>query len=126
MDSLGLPVAVTVHPANVQDRDGAVAIFRRMQGRFRRLRLIWGDGAYAAERVRQAGERAGWTIEVVEKPRGQKTFILLPVRWIVERSFAWLGKHRRLAKDYEFSPHSSETMIYIAMTNLMIHRLKPD
>jgi len=63
---------------------------------------------------------------VVEKPRGGKTFTLLPVRWIVERSFAWLGNYRRLAKDYEFSPHSSETMIYIAMTNLMIHRLKPD
>ena len=112
-----------VHPADVQDRDGAVAIFRRMQGRFRRLRLIWGDGAYAAERVRQAGERAGWTIEVVEKPRGGKTFTVLPVRWIVERTFAWLGKCRRLSKDYEATPISSRAMILIAMINLMIHRL---
>ena len=121
VDTLGLPVTVLVHPANVQDRDGAVVVFRRT--RCSRLRVIRADGAYAGERVRQAGERAGWTIEVVDKPKGQKTFVVLPIRWIVERTFAWLGKYRRLSKDYEATLVSSRAMILIALINLMIHRL---
>lgn len=71
----------------------------------------------------------GWRVEVIKRPeinaQKKQGFILLPRRWVVERTFAWLDNYRRLSKDYEYLPQSSETMVYLAMTNLMLHRLKP-
>lgn len=95
-----------------------------MAGRFTRLKLIWADGGYAGQFVDWAQRHCGRVIEIVRRPELHK-FEVLPKRWLVERTFAWFGKYRRLSKDYETLPQSSEAMIYIAMINLMIHRLCP-
>ncbi len=99
-------------------------VLQRMEGSFTRLKLIWADGGYAGQFVDWAKRRCGRVIEIVRRPELHK-FIVLPKRWLVERTFAWFGKYRRLSKDYETLPQSSEAMIYIAMINLMIHRLCP-
>lgn len=115
---------MVVHAANIQDRDGGDEVLAAMAGRFSRLKLIWADGGYAGEFVREAKQIFRRVIEIVKRPELSK-FVVLPKRWIVERTFAWLGKYRRLSKDYETLPASSESMIRIAMINLMLHRLKP-
>lgn len=98
---------------------------------FQRLRLLWVDAGYQAGKDFCTWVKAllGWRVEVVRRPEinaQKKTgFILLPRRWVVERTCAWLDNYRRLSKDDEYFPQSSETMVYLAMTNLMLHRLKP-
>ena len=115
---------MVVHAANIQDRDGAEDVLAEMAGRFGRLKLIWADGGYAGEFVRVAKQTFGRVIELVARTAAS-TFKVLPKRWIVERTFAWLGKYRRLSKDYETLPTSSACMIHLAMINLMLHRLQP-
>lgn len=115
---------MVVHSAAVQDRDGGEEVLLKMVGRFGRLKLIWADGGYAGEFVAWAKRSLGRVIEIVKRPDIKK-FVVLPKRWIVERTFAWLGRYRRLSKDYETLPDSSENMTYIAMINLMLHRLQP-
>lgn len=117
-------LAVVVHSAAVQDRDGAEDVLIAMARRFGRLTVIWADQGYAGQFVRVARRWYGRIIEIVRKTAASR-FEVLPKRWIVERTFAWLGKYRRLSKDYEYLPESSEAMIRIAMINLMIHRLRP-
>jgi putative transposase len=107
-----------VLPADVQDRDGAKALLRRVRGQLPRLQVIWADGAYAAV-VAWARENFGWVLTTILRPTGVKGYVHLPKRWIVERTFGWLGRYRRLSKDYERNPRSSETWIYLAM----IHRM---
>jgi len=124
VDTLGLIVAVVVHAANIQDRDGGRCVLDRVGRRFHRLRRIWADGIYAGAFVIWARQQYGRLVEIVKRSDIHR-FVVLPKRWIVERTFAWLGKYRRLSKDYETLPASSEMMIYLAMINLMIHRLKP-
>lgn len=124
MDTLGLILGVVVHAADVQDRDGGEEVLMRMIGCFHRLKLIWADGGYAGEFVREARRLFGRVIEIVKRPELHK-FVVLPKRWIVERTFGWFGRYRRLSKDYETLPVSSESMIYLAMINLMLHRLNP-
>jgi putative transposase len=124
VDALGLILAVVVHAADVQDRDGGRRVLERVGRRFHRLRRIWADGGYAGAFIGWAWQRYGRLLEIV-KHSDTHRFVILPKRWIVERTFAWLGKYRRLSKDYETLPASSEMMIYLAMINLMIHRLKP-
>ena len=99
VDTQGLLLGVVVHPANIQDRDGAKLVLQRLRGRFPRLERIWADGAYAGKLVRWAGRIGGWKIEVVPRPAQQHSFQVLPRRWVVERTFAWLGRNRRLSKD---------------------------
>lgn len=123
VDTQGWLLAVVVHPANIQDRDGAKLVMQRLRGRFPRLKLIWADGAYAGKLVRWAKRWAGWTLELVPRPTQQHTFQVLPHRWVVERTFAWLGRQRRLSKDYEALPETGEAWIYAAMTGLMLRRL---
>jgi putative transposase len=119
-----LIVALVVHPANIQDRDGGRLLIQQLGRRFRRLKLIFADGGYAGKFVDWASGWFGRFIEIVQRSAAH-TFVVLPKRWIVERTFAWLGKYRRLSKDYETLPRSSECMILIAMINLMVHRLNP-
>jgi putative transposase len=126
VDTLGLILAVVVHACNVQDRDGAKLLFGRLLGRFPRLKLIWADTAYGGELVEWVKILAGWVLEIVKRPKEQKGFVVLPRRWVVERTLGWLGRYRRLSKDYEERPESEEAIILIAMINLMVHRLEPD
>jgi len=126
VDTLGLLLAVMVHAANVQDRDGAKDVLRKLKGRFPRLLLIWADGGYAGKLLDWARGFGRWTVEIVKRSDDAKGFEVLPRRWVVERTFAWLGRYRRLSKDYEELPQSSETMVFLSMINLMIHRLKPE
>ena len=113
----------TVHPADLQDRDGAKQVLEKLGSRFPRLQKIWADAAYGGKLVDWAQEFGHWILEIVKRSETAKGFELLPHRWIVERTFAWLGRFRRLSKDYEVLIESSEAMIRIAMIRLMVRRL---
>ena len=126
VDPLGLLLTGVVTAASVQDRDGAMSLLDVLRHRFARLRVIWADQAYAGELITWVWRLRPWRhvrLEIVKRPEGIKGFLLLPKRWIVERTFAWLGRYRRLAKDYEYSTHTSEAMIRVAMIHLMVRRL---
>ena len=114
---------MAVHPANIQDRDGAKPVISKIIGRFPNLRLIWADGGYAGKLTVWVGEKAGCELEIVRRAKGERGFKVLPRRWVVERTFAWLGNFRRLSKDCEESPKTSETWIRIAMIHIMLRRL---
>ena len=114
---------MVVHPADIQDRQGARLALVRLVGRFPRLRMIWADGAYAGKLIPWVRKVCGWDLELVRRPPDQDTFEVLPHRWVVERTFAWLGRYRRLSKDYEELPQTTEAWIYVAMTGLMLRRL---
>ena len=125
VDTRGLLLAVVVHPANVQDRDGARLVLAKLVGRYPRLGVIWADGGYAGHLLVWALVVGGWAIELVKRLEGATTFAVLPKRWIVERTFAWLGRSRRLSKDDEGLPETSEAWIKVAMIRLMLKRLAP-
>jgi putative transposase len=114
---------VLVHAAGIQDRDGARVLLRGLRGRVGRLRVIWADAIYAGQLVDWTRRVCGGTLEIVRRRDGVKRFEVLPKRWVVERTFAWLGRYRRLSKDYEQLSQSSESMILLAMINLMSRRL---
>jgi transposase len=123
-DTIGLPVGMIVHPADIQDRDGAPALLARVRNSFPWLRHVFADGGYAGEKLRDALENLGdWTIEIVKRSDVAKGFVLLPRRWVVERTFAWLNRNRRLAKDVEATIESAVTWLYIASVKLMSRRL---
>lgn len=121
---MGMIVALAVHPANVQDRDGGRILIRQLGRQWRRLQLIFADGGYAGQFVDWTRGWFGRFVAIVPRHTSGR-FVVLPKRWIVKRTFAWLGKYRRLSKDYETLIPSSESMIRIAMINLMLHRLSP-
>lgn len=126
VDTLGLILLVCVHPANVQDRDGARLLLATLRGRFGWLRCIWADGGYAGalvQWVRCLRPARGTRLEIVKHQAALHRFKVLPRRWVVERTFAWLGRSRRLSKDYEHTVSSSESFIYVAMIHLMLRRL---
>lgn len=123
VDTIGLVLAVVVHAGNLQDRDGAKLVLEKIKGTSARLRLIWADGAYAGQLVEWVKNTCGWLLEIVKRNPEAKGFQLLPRRWVVERTFGWFGRYRRLSKDYEFQTDTSESMILVAMIQLMIHRL---
>ena len=119
-------LSVVVTAASVQDRDGAQPLLEVLRHRFARLRLIWADQAYTGELVTWVWALRSWRhirLEVVKRVEGLKGFHVLPKRWIVERTFGWLNRYRRLSKDDEFLTQTSETMIRVAMIHLMIRRL---
>jgi putative transposase len=124
VDTLGMVVAAAVHSAGIQDRDGAKLVLRKMIGRFPRLKKILTDGIYNGGIVEWAKEVGGWILEMVVRPEGEEEFKVLKWRWIVERTFAWLGRYRRFSKDYEGSEESSEAWIYVAMTHFMLRRTR--
>ena len=128
VDTTGLVLAVAVTPANVQDKAGALVALKRRGGGSKKLRRIWADGAYRTEQGHLASwmERQRIALTPVARPAGQRGFQVLPRRWVVERTFAWLNQSRRLSKDYERLCETSEALIYAAMTRLMVRRLAPD
>jgi putative transposase len=126
VDTMGLILLVIVHPADVQDRDGATSLLSLLVGRFPRLQLIWADGGYA-------GHLVAWVmltfesrlrLEIVRRTEEHR-FSVVRHRWIVERTFGWLGRCRRLSKDYEALTGTSEDWIRLAMIGVMIRRLTP-
>lgn len=126
VDTLGLLIAVVVHAANIQDQDGAKEVLRRAKQRFPRLKLIWADSAYGRDDLPMwAIVACNFVIEVVRRVAGTVGFVVLPRRWVVERTFAWLVRNRRLSRDYERSPDVSAAWIHVAMIKVMLGRLKP-
>lgn len=112
-----------MHAADIQDRDGGRLLVESLNLQdWPRLKKLWADGAYGGSFEDWLADRTGWVLEIVGKPAGGG-FHVLPRRWVVERTFAWLGKYRRLSKDYEALPRSEEAWIYLAMTNVMLARL---
>jgi putative transposase len=128
VDTLGLVLEVRVHAADIQDRDGAKLVLQPLKTNHWRLKKIWADASYRGElgqwlhNLRRGHGRQRIALEIVAKPKG-RTFVVLPKRWIVERTFAWLGRSRRLSKDYEALCETVETWIFIAMIDLMVARL---
>lgn len=126
LDTLGLVLIAIVRSASIQDRDGARLVLQKLAHQFTRIALIWADGGYAGQLVNWVQQIRAYRrvrLEIVKRSDQQKGFVVLPKRWIVERTFGWLSRFRRLSKDYERLPETSETLIYIAMTRLMLSRL---
>jgi putative transposase len=123
VDTMGLMLMVMVLPANVQDRDGARRMLNRFSGIYKALRLIWADGGYAGQLVSWVKGHLGCLLEIVKRSDDVRGFKVLPRRWVVERTFGWFGRYRRLSRDYERLASSGEVMVYLAMTRLMLRRL---
>jgi putative transposase len=124
VDTLGMVLAVVVHGAYWQDQTGAVIVLWRLRDNFRRLKVIFADSAYGRDGlVEIVKETFGWILQTVLRPVRAEGFVVLPKRWIVERTFAWLSRCRRHSKDYERNPETSEAMVLITMINLMSRRL---
>jgi putative transposase len=119
VDTMGLLLMVVVHTANIQDRDGAKQVLEKVTGTLSRLILIWADGGYAGQLVDRVKASCGWVLEIVKRNDDIKGFQVLPHRWVVERTFGWLGRYRRLSKDYEGLTQSSEALVYAAMIHLV-------
>jgi putative transposase len=124
VDTLGLLLAVVVHGADWQDQEGAQWVIEKLGEQFKRIKVVFGDAAYGRAGLPDWVRRTfGWILQTVLRPVGGKGFVVLPKRWIVERTFAWLARHRRHSKDYEKTTASSEAITYIAMIGLMSKRL---
>jgi putative transposase len=127
VDTDGLILKVRVHAASIQDRDGAALVLDQLDEPLHSIQHIWADGGYDGDKLR------GWMrqrfgehpprLEIVRRSDTQKGFAVLPRRWVVERTFAWLHNFRRLSKDYEFRTDSSEAFILIAASKILISRL---
>ena len=121
VDTMGNLLKVVVCAANIQDRDGAKLLLKALSAMTTlRLLLIWADGAYRGALVTWCQQQLQITLEIVSRPTDTKGFVVLPRRWVVERTFAWFGNYRRLSKDYEENISSSEGMIYLASIHRML------
>ncbi|MDJ0902558.1 MAG: transposase [Xenococcus sp. MO_188.B8] len=138
VDVMGLLLAVMVHSASIQERKGFNLLSFRIRHRFPNLKIIWVDGGYDGQPLKVWVQRwFNWIVETIHSNQDPLGFEVLPKRWVVERTFGrtgrgtkfralksvWFGRYRRLSKDYEYLPTTSETMIYIAMINFMLRRL---
>jgi putative transposase len=125
VDTLGLVLAVVVHPANIQDRDGAKLVFgkAKLKGTWPRMLRVWADGGYAGKLIEWVFAFCQWVLEIVKRNDDVKGFKLLPKRWVVERTFSWLSNYRRLSKHYEYWNETGEAMIHLAMIHIMLRRL---
>ena len=122
VDTQGNLLTVVVHAASLQDRVAARAVLLRLARNVRGLRRVFADGGYTGTLLEWTQQMFGWTLEIVKRNEAHR-FVVLPKRWIVERTFAWLNWSRRLSKDYELRPDSSETMVHVAYVHLMLRRL---
>ncbi len=141
VDTLGLVMAIKVHEADIQDRTGAVLLLRDLLNVFPRMGHLWADAGYTGKLAEDIKTHLGWTMEIVKHPWSgwqgtwapkdapprvvevPKGFVVLKRRWVVERTFAWLGKSRRMAKDYEALVETAENLVYEVMIRLMVRRL---
>lgn len=124
VDTLGLVWAVAVHAASIQDQAGAWLVLLKLEPLCRRLKVIFADSAYGRSGLPAWTQQTfGWILQTVLRPVGVKGFVILPKRWIVERTFAWLSMSRRFSKDYERLPETTESLIHIRMSFLMARRL---
>lgn len=127
VDTSGLLVGVVVHAADIQDRDGAPVVLKSILKRWPWLRHVFADGGYAGPKLRGALRKVGkFTLEIVKRTDKAKGFEVLPRRWVVERTFAWLGRCRRLAKDFERSIESAQAWVFIANIRMLTRRLARD
>ena len=130
VDVLGLVLLVVVHSASIQDGAGGLLTLQKLfdhikhslHNRWCRLKLIWADGGYVSI-VDEVRQQFGWVLQIVKRSDNLKGFHVLPHRWVVERTFGWLGRYRRLARDYEHQTLSSESMVYIASIHRMLRLL---
>jgi putative transposase len=136
VDSIGLVSAVVVHEGKIADRDGARLLLGKAVEKLPRMQKVWADRGYNGKIGEWMKERLGWTVEIVkppsrwvwvppgeEPPPYPRGFIVLPRRWVIERTFAWITRNRRMSRDYEFLAETTEALIYVAMIRLMVRRL---
>jgi putative transposase len=127
VDTLGLILVCVVHTADIQDRDGAKLVLEELEGTRPKIEKIWADGGYAGKLEEWVAELREddneIELEIVRRSDDTKGFKVLPMRWIVERTFAWLSKYRRLSKDYEIYPETTQSMIFVVMIKTMLGRL---
>jgi putative transposase len=123
VDTTGYPLVAIAHAANIYDGHAAERVLNALFSMVKTVKKIWADGAYKGEEfIKWVKEQFGCVLEVVKKKKG-KGFQVLPRRWVVERTFAWLGRYRRLSKDYERKPTSSSSHVYVASIRLMLRRI---
>ena len=123
VDVLGLVLVVLVLPANIQDRDGGRLALSAMHAAYPTVTKVWADGAYAGKLIQFARDELNVDMEVVSTPPGTHTFQVLPRRWVVERTYGWWNRERRLSKDYERLPETTQAFVYVTMSRLMTRRL---
>lgn len=124
VDTEGLPLRVVVHSAGIQDRDGAALVLGRIRGRFPWLELVWADGGYNAHQVDVAVAKVpALRMEIVKRSDDMKGFVVLPRRWVVERTFSWFGRNRRLNKDFENLADTLAAFVSVASIQLAVRRL---
>lgn len=120
-DTEGNLVHAVIHAADIQDRDGGPLVLKEIVRRFPWLRHIFADGGYAGDKFKNAlGRSRAWTVEIVKRADTAKGFVLLPRRWVVERTFAWLNRNRRLAKDFEQTIASATAWLVLASVQCVI------
>jgi len=124
VDTLGLILAVVVHSAGVAERQGASILFAKAHPleACADLLKIWADGGYSGDNFQKVATNYGWTIEIIKRSDDPKGFVVIPKRWVVERTFGWLGHSRRLSKDYERKPRTAEAFIFVSMVRLLLAR----
>ena len=124
VDTEGLPMRVVVHSAGIQDRDGAALVLDEIRKRFNTLELVWADSAYHAHQVDSVvAKLPGLRIEIVKRSDDRKGFVILPRRWVVERTFSWFGRNRRLNKDYENLADTLAAFVSLACIQIALRRL---
>ncbi|GHO41854.1 hypothetical protein KSX_00170 [Ktedonospora formicarum] len=124
VDTLGLPLSIYVTEADMHDTRGARCLLAGLKYFVPRLKKIWADAAYRGQELAEWCQTTGdWELEVVERPVGVRGFSVVPKRWVVERTFSWVSRNRRMSKDYERKVQTSETLIQIAMIRLLVARL---
>jgi putative transposase len=122
VDTMGLLLMVMVLPANIQDRDAARLLLKKALAFYGRIQRIWADGGYAGALVVWTQRALGCVLEIVKRSDTAAKFIVLPRRWVVERTFGWMGRYRRLSRSYERRTEVAEAMVYLAMCRLMLSR----
>ncbi|MGL5684009.1 MAG: IS5 family transposase [Marinifilaceae bacterium] len=124
VDTLGLPLSISVHPANIHDSKGAPDVIEKMRCRFPRLVKILADGGYRVTLAHWVEKEFGWMVEIVLRPeQSTANFQVIPKRWIVERTFSWLENFRRLTIDYEFHAETAEVMLQLAFVQIMLNKI---